>query len=249
MVCRDLYGINRCGHLVGNACERDPAFGPQLGWAALAGADADWIPGLCCLSGFVPIDAPPDIRSRIPRRFEGTGLFSPRPCSSPTRCSCSLLRWETVLFPSLASTRGSSLRIRSTLRLAAIVACIMLLAVAAAAWLGPIAFPLIYGKAYAASMPILFAMLPGVATLGVCSVMQNALSANGYPWAAVASPVAGVLAVSLGLYFTDTVIGCGWAYSIGAAVMLSFSSVAWWFHRHDWSEIGESAASADHLPT
>jgi O-antigen/teichoic acid export membrane protein len=155
----------------------------------------------------------------------------------------------TVLFPSLASTRGSSLRIRSTLRLAAIVACIMLLAVAAAAWLGPIAFPLIYGKAYAASMPILFAMLPGVATLGVCSVMQNALSANGYPWAAVASPVAGVLAVSLGLYFTDTVIGCGWAYSIGAAVMLSFSSVAWWFHRHDWSEIGESAASADHLPT
>lgn len=155
----------------------------------------------------------------------------------------------TVLFPSLASTRESSLRIRSTLRLAAIVACVMILAVAAAAWLGPFAFPFVYGKAYAASMPIFLAMLPGVAALGVCSVMQNALSANGYPWASVASPVTGVLTVSLGLIFTDTVVGCGWAYSMGAMTMLSFSSVAWWFHRHDWREIGEPSASADHLGT
>lgn len=150
----------------------------------------------------------------------------------------------TVLFPSLASTPDSGFRIRSTLRLAAIVACVMLMAVAAAVWLGPFAFPFVYGRAYAASMPIFVAMLPGVAALGVCSVMQNALSANGYPWAAVASPAAGVLAVILGLQFTDTVIGCARAYSMGAVTMFLFSSVAWWFHRHDWSEIDKAAPGA-----
>jgi O-antigen/teichoic acid export membrane protein len=152
----------------------------------------------------------------------------------------------TVLFPNLASIRESRIRIRSTLRFAAIIAGLMLLAVAAAAWLGPYLYPFIYGKAYSASMPILLAMLPGVAALGVCSVMQNALSANGYPWASVASPLAGVLAVSLGLYFTGTVVGCGRAYSMGGVTMLSFSTVAWWFHRHDWAEINKpSAGPAD----
>jgi O-antigen/teichoic acid export membrane protein len=150
------------------------------------------------------------------------------------------------LFPNLASIRESHIRIRSTLRFAAIIAGLMLLAVAAAAWLGPYLYPFIYGKAYSASMPILLAMLPGVAALGVCSVMQNALSANGYPWASVASPLAGVLAVSLGLYFTGTVVGCGRAYSMGGVTMLSFSTVAWWFHRHDWAEINKpSAGPAD----
>jgi O-antigen/teichoic acid export membrane protein len=143
----------------------------------------------------------------------------------------------TVVFPSMASTREAHVRIRSTLRLAGITAGLMLLAAGAAAWLGPLLLPALYGKAYAASMPILLAMLPGVAALGVCSVVQNALSANGYPWAAVASPVAGLLAVCLGLRATDTVVGCGHAYSLGAVVMLASSSAGWWFHRHDWTDI------------
>ncbi len=143
----------------------------------------------------------------------------------------------TVLFPNLASTREASTRIRSTLRLAGITTGLMLLAAAAAALLGPVLLPLVYGRAYAASMPVLFGMLPGVIALGVCSVMQNALSANGYPWAAVASPIVGVMAVSIGLWATGSVVGCGWAYSAGAVVMLACSSLGWWIHRQDWAEI------------
>jgi O-antigen/teichoic acid export membrane protein len=154
----------------------------------------------------------------------------------------------TVLFPNLASTREASARIRSTLRLAGITAGLILLAVAAAAWLGPVLLPLVYGRAYAASMPILLSMLPGVVALGVCSVMQNALSANGYPWAAVASPVMGVVAVSIALRTTATVIGCGWSYSAGAVVMLACSSLGWWIHRHDWIEISTVPVNPTALP-
>ena len=110
-------------------------------------------------------------------------------------------------------------------------------------WLGPILLPFIYGKAYAASMPVLLAMLPGVITLGICSVMQNALCANGYPWISIASPFVGVAAVGFALHFTAAVIGCGWAFSAGSAVMLLCSSLGWWFHRHDWVEIKTGNAS------
>ncbi len=143
----------------------------------------------------------------------------------------------TVLFPNLASMRESGARIRSTLRLAAITAGLMLFAVIGAIWLGPVVLPLVYGKAYAASMPVLLAMLPGAFALGVGSVMQNALSANGYPLISILSPLAGVVATTIALYFTDTVIGCGWAYSAGAAVMFCCSSLGWWFHRCDWVAI------------
>ena len=154
----------------------------------------------------------------------------------------------TVLFPNLASTREAGTRIRSTLRIAGFTAGMMLLAVAAAARLGPVLIPLVYGRAYAASMPVLLSMLPGIVALGVCSVMQNALSANGYPWAAVASPIMGVAAVSIGLQVTTTVVGCGSAYSIGAVVMLACSSLGWWLHRNDWTEIGAVPASPAALP-
>jgi O-antigen/teichoic acid export membrane protein len=157
----------------------------------------------------------------------------------------------TVVFPNMASTRDSGTRIRSTLRLAAITTAVMALGASAAVLLGPYLLPLVYGKAYSASMPILLTMLPGVVALGVCSVVQNALSANGYPWVAVASPLAGVLAVALALSVSSTVQGCGWAYSAGGLVMLICSSVGWWFHRYDWSEASNPAtvpgAGADSL--
>lgn len=153
------------------------------------------------------------------------------------------IAFGTVLFPNMASTREAPERIRSTLKLAAITACLMLLATGLAALAGPVLLPFIYGKAYAASMPMLFAMLPGVAALGVCSVMQNALSANGYPWAAVASPIVGVASVSLSLVATSTVMGCAWAYSIGAMVMLACSSLGWWIHRNDWEEVVDMRTS------
>lgn len=139
----------------------------------------------------------------------------------------------TVLFPNLAAARDASVRISSTLRLALVTSALMLLAVAAVWVLGPLVLPMVYGKAYAASMPLLLMMLPGVAALGICGVMQNALCANGYPWTATASPLAGVAAVSSGLALSNTVAGCAWAYTLGAAIMLLVSSVAWWFHRHE----------------
>jgi O-antigen/teichoic acid export membrane protein len=147
-----------------------------------------------------------------------------------------------VLFPNMAAARDPRERIRATLRLAAITLGLMAIAVIAAMILGPIVLPLVYGKAYAASMPVLLAMLTGVAALGLCSVMQNALSANGYPWASVASPIAGVAAVAIGLSVSSTAIGCGWAYSLGGVVMLVTSAIAWWLHRNDWAEIQETVA-------
>lgn len=143
----------------------------------------------------------------------------------------------TVLFPSLAAIRDSGARIRATLKMAGITAVLMLLGATTAVILGPRLIPLIYGKNYAASMPVLLAMLPGIVALGICSVMQNALSANGYPWTAVFSPIASVLAVTVGLVATHSVIGCAWAYSAGALVMLCYSSLGWWLHRNDWTEI------------
>lgn len=139
----------------------------------------------------------------------------------------------TVLFPNLAAAPDSATRIRATLRLAAITVGLMLAGVAAALMLGPLILPFVYGKAYAASMPLLILMLPGVAALGTCSVMQNALSANGYPWAATASPLAGIAVTTAGLFLSDTVAGCARAYSLGGAAMLLVSSIAWWLHRHD----------------
>jgi len=153
----------------------------------------------------------------------------------------------TVLFPNMAAARDARERIRATLRVAAITAGLMAIGVVAAMILGPIVLPFVYGRAYSASMPVLLAMLTGVAALGVCSVMQNALSANGYPWASVASPVAGVAAVAVGLSVSSTAIGCGWAYSLGGVVMLLTSSIAWWLHRNDWAEI--QAVTSEAAPT
>jgi O-antigen/teichoic acid export membrane protein len=143
----------------------------------------------------------------------------------------------TVIFPNLAATQEASTRIRSTLRLAGVTAGLMIVAVITAIWLGPAILPFVYGKAYASSMPVLLAMLPGVFALGLGSVMQNALSANGYPWITILSPFAGAVAVAIALQFTNTVVGCGWAYSIGATVMLCCSTIGWWFYRHDWVAI------------
>jgi len=75
-------------------------------------------------------------------------------------------------------------------------------------------------------------MLPGVVSLGVCSVVQNALGANGYPWAAAAAPIAGIAAASIALFLDRSAIGCGRAYSVGSIVMLTASTIGWWIHRH-----------------
>lgn len=137
-----------------------------------------------------------------------------------------------VLFPNLAATKVTAARISATLRLGAVTAVLMLLAVGAAWWMGPWVLPWVYGPAYAAAMPLLVLMLPGVAALGLCSVTQNALSANGYPWAAVASPLAGVGVVILTLHGTEGVTGSAQAYTAGGLAMFATSALAWWWHRH-----------------
>lgn len=137
-----------------------------------------------------------------------------------------------VLFPSLVANEDGDERVRATWRLAGLTAALMAVGIALAAWLGPILLPLVYGRHYAASMPVLQAMFPGVLAYGLCSVMQNALSARGYPWAAVLSPLLGVVATLIGIHFASDPVGCGWAYSIGAATMLVASSAGWWMHRH-----------------
>lgn len=152
----------------------------------------------------------------------------------------------TVLFPNLAATANTMERIRATLRLGAVTGVLMILAVGAAWGLGPWVLPLVYGSAYSATMPLLVLMLPGVAALGLCSVTQNALSANGYPWAAVASPLAGVGVVIFTLRFTEGVTGCARAYAAGGLAMFATSALAWWRHR---ATVPTKSSSASELTT
>lgn len=139
----------------------------------------------------------------------------------------------TVLFPNLVANQQADDRIRATLRMAGVTSGLMLIGVLFAWLLGPVMLPLVYGSSYAASMPILVMMFPGVITYGVCSVMQNALSACGYPWAAIFSPLAGMGATLIAIQFARTPDECGAAYSVGAVVMLIGSTAGWWFHRRD----------------
>jgi len=138
----------------------------------------------------------------------------------------------TVLFPTLAANPDSNVRIRYTLRMGLVVMVLMCVAALAVTWSSPYILPILYGKAYSGSVPYLNTMLPGVVSLGVCSVVQNALGANGYPWAAAAAPIAGIAAASIALFLDRSAIGCGRAYSVGSIVMLTASTIGWWIHRH-----------------
>jgi O-antigen/teichoic acid export membrane protein len=154
----------------------------------------------------------------------------------------------SVLFPNLAAARDVNERVRATLKLAGVTTGLLAIAVIGTIVFGPIVLPMVYGKAYSASMPLLMALLPGIVALGLCSVSQNALSANGYPWAAVFSPISGVVTVAIVLTQTNSVAGCAWAYSVGGLVMLITSAVAWWFHRHDHGDAHELPDPLAHLP-
>jgi O-antigen/teichoic acid export membrane protein len=139
----------------------------------------------------------------------------------------------TVLFPNLVAISEANERIRATLRMAGLTFGLMLLGVLVAWFLGPVMLPLVYGASYSASMPILVMMFPGVLAYGVCSMMQNALSACGYPWAAVASPLVGMGVTLIAARFASTPSECGAAYSLGAVAMLVGSTTGWWIHRFD----------------
>lgn len=139
----------------------------------------------------------------------------------------------TVLFPNLVANQDAANRIQATWRMAGITFVLGVAGVLFAWLLGPVLLPLVYGRNYAASMPILIMMFPGVVAYGVCGVMQNALSACGYPLAAVLSPLAGVVATLVGVRFASDPAGCGAAYSVGAVSMLIGSASGWWIHRYD----------------
>lgn len=141
----------------------------------------------------------------------------------------------TVLLPSLAASADAEHRVRSTLRLGGVALLLMLVGSAATWWIGPWILPAVYGPTYAASMPFLITMLPGVVAIGICSVTQNALCANGYPWSSVASPLAGVVAVLAALAWSGGTAACALAYSAGGIVMAFVSAAAWWLDRQSLS--------------
>ncbi|HVU16349.1 MAG TPA: hypothetical protein VHD32_05470 [Candidatus Didemnitutus sp.] len=143
----------------------------------------------------------------------------------------------TVIFPHLAALADTRARIRTTVRLALGTAALMVAAALFAAWVAPWILPAVYGAPYAATVPYLRVMLPGVVAMGICSVTQNALSANGYPWSAVGAPLSGLLGAVVTLLLRPEAIGCAWSFTCGSMVMLVFSTLAWWHHRHDWEEI------------
>lgn len=134
----------------------------------------------------------------------------------------------TVLFPHLAGLLDSACRKRTTILFLFLVILVMLIAAGLVAWLSPYFMPSIYGSSYAASVPLLMLMLPGVVAFSLSSITQNSLSANGYPWSTSAAPLTGLTVTITTLKINPSLQGCAISYSCGAGAMMLVSVFFWW---------------------
>jgi O-antigen/teichoic acid export membrane protein len=104
---------------------------------------------------------------------------------------------STALLPVVARSSGAA-RIESTLRVFRVVMIVTLAAVAAAAVLGPLLLPLVFGAAYAVSVEPFLWLLPAAPGFVASAVFSNALLASGAPGLSSLGPVTS-LAVGVGL--------------------------------------------------
>lgn len=122
-----------------------------------------------------------------------------------------------ILFPKLVgSTEG---RGRLTLKVAKVVAVLMLAACMAAALLADPLIPMVFGQDFKASVTVFRVMLPGIFALSLISVVSQYLAAHGIPWALIASWVVGLILVA----------GISWRYipAYGASAVAIAMSVAY----------------------
>jgi O-antigen/teichoic acid export membrane protein len=138
----------------------------------------------------------------------------------------------TVLYPRLGKITEAADRIKITMYSLKINAVIMFVIVVVILITSPWIIPLIYGERYAPSVSLLMYMTPGVFGLGLCTVTQNSLFANGYPWMSVLPPAIGLLTLVIGLALFPSMAAAAWSYSAAGVTMSAASFGTWWRYRH-----------------
>lgn len=126
----------------------------------------------------------------------------------------------TVLFPLVVRRRDNSWpHVRQT---TVITMSIMLVMCAAAALLAPLIIPLVFGARFAASVPVLWALLPAVLCYSLVSVLSQYLVSRNFPWLLVIAWLFGLaLALSVGVALAARygAVGAALAQSVGSAVV------------------------------
>lgn len=150
----------------------------------------------------------------------------------------------TVLYPRLGQIKTTTDRVRITLYSFKLSILTMLVMVAGMLITSPWVIPFIYGERYEPSIALLMYMTPGVFGLGLCTVTQNSLFANGYPWMSVLPPAIGLLVLIAGLVLFTSLEAAAWSYSAAGVAMSIASFVTWWCYRHatDQRDIHEEQA-------
>ena len=138
----------------------------------------------------------------------------------------------TTLFPQLGRLARAGDRIAFTMYSLLVCGIAMVVVIACVAAVAPWLIPTIYGIQYEPSVGLLMAMLPGVFMIGLTSVTQNALSANGYPWSCAAAPLAAAVVMAGGLWWFRSLEAAAWLYSAAGVVQFFVSCIAWYRSRH-----------------
>jgi len=138
----------------------------------------------------------------------------------------------TALFPRLGLLSKSSDRIAFTMYSMAVCGIAMILVIACIAATAPWIIPWVYGMPYEPSVGLLMAMLPGIFGLGLSSVTQNSLIANGYPWSCSAAPLVAAVVMAAGLWWFRSLEAAAWLYSGAGIVQFLISLAAWYRLRH-----------------
>jgi O-antigen/teichoic acid export membrane protein len=138
----------------------------------------------------------------------------------------------TVLYPRLGQIKAISDRVRITLYSFKLSIITMVVMVAGILLTSPWIIPFIYGERYEPSVALLMYMTPGVFGLGLCTVTQNSLFANGYPWMSIVPPAIGLFVMIVGLTLFTSLQAAAWSYSASGVSMSIASFATWWCYRH-----------------
>ena len=150
----------------------------------------------------------------------------------------------TVLYPRLGQMKSISDRIRITLYSFKLSIMTMLVMVTGILITSPWIIPLIYGERYEPSVALLMYMTPGVFGLGLCTVTQNSLFANGYPWMSIVPPAIGLIVLIVGLALFTSLEAAAWSYSAAGIAMSIASFTTWWCYRHATDQGGGTETPA-----
>jgi O-antigen/teichoic acid export membrane protein len=132
----------------------------------------------------------------------------------------------TALLPVVARS-GTAAGVEQTLRVFRAVMLITLLAVAAAAVLGPVLVPVVFGHAYAGSVEPFLWLLPSAFGFAASAVFSNALLASGAPARSSLGPVTSLaVGVPLDLVLIPTLGATGAAIAASVALLCGGTAAA-----------------------